>query len=105
MISWNFIDQVIKAKGFPIECAALIQRTIPQGTSRVILNSVAGKNIKLSKGVWQGDPMAPYLFIIAMDFLCEWIIKLTHDGLLQPPFSECRTCLLYADDTLLLLKP
>jgi hypothetical protein len=44
MISWNFIDQILKAKGFPIEWAALIQRAILQGTSRVILNSVAGRS-------------------------------------------------------------
>jgi Reverse transcriptase (RNA-dependent DNA polymerase) len=40
-----------------------------------------------------------------MDFLNKWITRLTREGLLQPPFLECRTCLLYADDTLLLLKP
>jgi Reverse transcriptase (RNA-dependent DNA polymerase) len=51
MISSNFIDQILKAKGFPIEWAALIQRAILQGTSRVILNSVGGKSIKLSRGV------------------------------------------------------
>jgi Reverse transcriptase (RNA-dependent DNA polymerase) len=52
-----------------------------------------------------GDPISSYLFIIAMDFLPMWIKKLNEMQILKPPFQGCRSCLLYADDTLLMLRP
>jgi Reverse transcriptase (RNA-dependent DNA polymerase) len=76
-----------------------------QGYSQVILNSVSGKKIILKRGVRQGDLLSSYIFILAMDFLVLLINKLNESQLLQPAFSGCRSYLLYADDTLLFIKP
>jgi Reverse transcriptase (RNA-dependent DNA polymerase) len=70
----------------------------------VVLNSIAGRKIILSRGVRQEDPISPYIFIIKMDFLPTWIKKLNELQVLQSPFQGCRSCLLYADDTLLFIK-
>jgi Reverse transcriptase (RNA-dependent DNA polymerase) len=66
---------------------------------------VAGRRIHLKRGVRQGDPISPYLFNIAMDFLVTWVKRLNSLNLLQPVFPGCKSCLLYVDDTLLLVKP
>lgn len=41
---------------------------VTQGTTRVILNGVAGKKIVLKRGLRQGDPLSLYLFMLVMDF-------------------------------------
>jgi Reverse transcriptase (RNA-dependent DNA polymerase) len=75
-----------------------------KGASQVNLNSVTYKSIKLKKGVRQRDPLSPYLFNLAMDFLVRWIKRLNDLNILSPIFPNCRSCLLYADDTLIFIK-
>lgn len=104
-LSWDFLQTVLREKGFNENWISLIRRAILEGTTKVLLNSVAGRNIVLRRGVRQGDPMAPYLFILAMDFLPTWMQQLEQRGLFRKPFPLCKQCLLYADDTLFLIQP
>lgn len=104
-LSWEFLAQIMRARGFSERWIQCITRAVLTGSSKVLLNSTAGKKIILRRGVRQGDPLSPYLFILAMDFLSRWTEKLTSLGLLQVPFQGCKPCLLFADDTLFMIRP
>lgn len=71
----------------------------------MLINGLLGKKIVLRRGVRQGDPLSPALFIMAMDFFARYLQKLTDLGAIRLPFTGMRPCLLYADDALLFFKP
>jgi hypothetical protein len=73
----------------------------------VLLNGIPGKSFKCKRGVRQGDPLSPLLFILAADFLQTIVNKAWHAGVLKHPlsdnFEDDYPIVQYADETLLIL--
>ena len=59
------------------------------------------------RGLRQGDPLSPMLFILVMDVLGHMVAKAAADVLLQPLSSRAlqHRISLYADDVVLFLRP
>ena len=91
--------------GFPQKWIYWVSSLVLQGSSQIIINGLLGKKITLKRGVRQGDPLAPFIFIIAMDFLPRWMQKLQNNGALRMPIRSMQPSLLYADDVLFFIKP
>lgn len=104
-LSWEFLMKVMQGLSFPEKWLQWISNNVLRGSSQIILNGLLGRKIHLKRGVRQGDPLSPLLFILAMDFLTRWLDKLVANGTWQLPFQNMRPCLLYADDTLFFIKP
>ena len=104
-ISWEFTLRVMQQLGFPTKWRSWIENAVLKGTSQVLINGQLGRRLILKRGVRQGDPLSPQLFIIAIDFLARYLQKLKDTGAIRLPHNDLRPCLLYADDALLFLKP
>jgi hypothetical protein len=82
-LSWAYLIEMMQARGFGArwcEWIAMILRTL---TSRVLINGHQSESVTHRNGLRQGDPLSPFLFILAMDPLQRLLSIATERGMLQ----------------------
>jgi hypothetical protein len=94
-------------KGFGLIWREIICRLLASSTTQVMLNGLRGDVIVHRRGLYQGDPLSPMLFIIVMDVLGYLLSKAEEDGLLQELSSRHRynRISIYADGVAIFLHP
>jgi retron-type reverse transcriptase len=107
-IEHQAILEILKYKGFPSKWLGWIKEILTTATSSVLLNGIPGKVFHCRRGVRQGDPLSPLLFVLAADLLQSVINDAKRQGLLNLPIqtgaSSDFPIVQYADDTLLVLE-
>jgi hypothetical protein len=107
-VEHELILQVLSHRGFGPKWLNWIRNILQSGTSSVLLNGVPGKTFHCKRGVRQGDPLSPLLFVLAADLLQSIINKARQQNLLQLPLTE--NCgqdfpiVQYVDGTLLIME-
>jgi hypothetical protein len=76
-LSWEFLLEVLRRRGFGIIFRNLICGILRCARTSVMINGERGDPIQMAREVRQGDPISPTLFILAMDTMC----KLLYNGL------------------------
>ncbi|CAL4948509.1 unnamed protein product [Urochloa decumbens] len=106
-VSWTFVLEVLAAWGFGQRWRGWISQLLSTASTRVLLNGSPGQPIEHRRGLRQGDPLSPMLFVLAMDLLNRLCVKAGDDGLLQPSGVSAikHHCSLYADDVILFATP
>jgi hypothetical protein len=107
-VEHGLIIQVLIHKGFGPRWINWIRSILHSGTSSVLLNGVPSKPFHCRRGVRQGDPLSPLLFVLAADLLQSIINKARLWNLLKLPLPDIGDqdfpIVQYADDTLLILE-
>ena len=85
----------------------IISGLLGTSSTQVLLNGSPGEKIYHQRGLRQGDPLSPMLFILVMDVLCHIINKAAEQDMLQPLARRAlrHRISLYADDVVLFLRP
>jgi hypothetical protein len=106
-VSWEFLIQLLTFIGFPARWTEWITILLSTTTTRVLMNGRPGRRICHARGLWQGNPLLPMLFVVVLEVLNSMISAADSHGVLQPLPSTliCNQASLYADDLVVFLLP
>ncbi|XP_020253777.1 uncharacterized protein LOC109830826 [Asparagus officinalis] len=107
-ISWNFLINLLKARGFGDKWCSWIYYIVSTSNCSVLVNGSPSKSFTCKRGLKQGDPLSPLLFNLSVDVLSRMIMYNVDEGLLsslqiREPLNHIRI-LQFADDTLLFVR-
>lgn len=103
-VSWDFVLKLLQAQNFPLIFRCWVNECISSPRFYVAINGELAGFFKGKKGLRQGDPLSPYLFLFVMEVLSNLIVKAARAGRIRP-HPKCSdpelTHLLFADDLLI----
>jgi len=103
-LEWGFIQEVLVRMGFHEKWVRWIMQCVSTVSYAYLLNGTAKGFVKPEKGIRQGDPLSPYLFILCSEVL-SGLCKSAQDrgkllGIRVAKGSPRVNHLLFADDTM-----
>ena len=79
-VEWNFLETTMKLFGFNAQWISWIMGTVRSVSYSVLVNGIPIGTILPQRGIRQGDPLFPYLFILCADILGHLIKSRVKDG-------------------------
>jgi hypothetical protein len=106
-VHWEFLLEILRHLGFGQVWCHLILNLLLTSSTQVLVNGVPGQPINLKRGLRQGDPLSPLLFIPVMDILNSLFTRADECGLLHPLAgrSISQRVSMFADDVVVFVKP
>lgn len=106
-VSWAFLEQMLAGLKFPHQFIAWIMECVSTTSYSLNINGGLHDNFKGARGLRQGDPLSPLLFVICAEYLSRLLLKNSK----LPSFQfhpKCQvlniTHVAFADDIILLSK-
>jgi hypothetical protein len=107
-VEWLFLEKMMRKLGFDERWINRIMLCISTVSYQVRVNGSLTDVITPQRGLRQGDPLSPYLFLLCSEGFSSLLNKAEEEGVLEgiricngaPSFNH----LLFADDSLVLIK-
>lgn len=104
-VSWKYLMDVLRKMGFAECFINMVWNLIANIWYSAMVNGQASGFFHLSRGVKQGDPLSPALFILSAEVLSRSLNKLFKDkqfrGFGMPKWTDPLNHLAYANDTII----
>ena len=107
-VEWDFLEALLLKMGLSRKWVCLIIQCVSTVSYSLILNGEHMPPFRPQRGLRQGDPLSPYLFILLIDALSSLLTNAVEDRQIQG-IKLSRSCptlshLLFADDSLFFSK-
>lgn len=107
-VEWHFFDTVMMQMGFCLQWRTWIKMCISTFTYFVLVNGEQSRDIIPKRGLRQGGPISPYLYIICTEGLSRLIKSYIQSnkihGFRTSRSGPCDSHLFFADDSLVFCK-
>ena len=106
-VSWEYLIELLAKRGFSTRWLDWLEAILRTSSSAILLNGCPGDSIIHQRGLRQGDPLSPYLFILAIDVLNNIFNIATQQGFLSKlkgRHASLRISM-YADDAVIFSNP
>lgn len=68
-VAWPFLLELLQHMGFTRKWRNWVAVLLSTASSKISLNGDHGRRICHARGLWQGDPLSPMLFVLVMEAL------------------------------------
>jgi hypothetical protein len=89
-VNWGYLLETLQALGFGTRWREWVSILFHTSSSTALLNGRRGPSFSHARGVRQGDPLFPILFILAMDPLQRLLDLATQHGILTPTTHDSK---------------
>lgn len=107
-VNWQFVLYMMRKMGFPNRMIHLISDFISTVHYHIMINGFRYGMLKPARGLRQGDPISPYLFLICAEGLSALLCSLTNrgdiSGVVASRYGPRIFHLLFAGDSLIFLQ-
>ncbi|GJW55867.1 RNA-directed DNA polymerase, eukaryota [Tanacetum coccineum] len=100
-VRWDYLDDILKSFGFGVKWRSWIAGCLNSAKGSVLVNGSPTAEFKFHRGLKQGDPLSPFLFILVMESLHRSFSRVMEAGLykgISINNSLLLSHLFYADD-------
>jgi len=102
-VNWDGLSNVLNARGFCQKRVNWMSHILSSSKTSILVNGCPGPWITCKRGLRQGDPISPYLFLLVAETLQRMVTNCTA---ISHPTDDALPCavLQYADDTLIVFR-
>ena len=82
-VEWNFLQGIMIKLGFPDKRIQWVMGCVTTPSFSILINGKEYGNIWPSRGIRQGDPFSPYMFLLCAEGFTSLLEKVELDGRIQ----------------------
>ncbi|XP_074305989.1 uncharacterized protein LOC141641217 [Silene latifolia] len=103
-VEWSFLHGVMRTMGFAGTWIRRVMDCVSSVTFSVLINGEPSREFRPSRGLRQGDPLSPYLFLLCAEALSNLMRRAVENnsihGIRVAPTAPVISHLLFADDSI-----